>query len=344
MRQKYFFKKTKVLRNYTDKIYMNEFVKKWLDTHYAKYQMKNPPLEKSVYDHIMDWFKSPECAQEYLHKLDRIPVPVAIQLSNKWTETINKRNAKKIAQSKELEGVEVLYKFSNGYSMVKLVNKQSYQIEGVKMGHCVGSNGYYDEKDLDILSLRDQHNEPHCTIEFNRKNSSIDQIKGKANQEVVKKYHTYVAEFLNQFKFDSIYTHDIKNISSIYFGTYIFLNDSIPMNLVIDKNLKIEQTNFIHTFDTLEVKGDMVVSKNRRCRKIANTLIIHGDLLIEEFHGLLKIADKLIVKGNIEVSNCESLKLMASDIEAQSVCIIDCYNFNQKHELFEIIHEYREAV
>ena len=97
---------------------MNEFVQKWLDTHYKKYLMKNPPLESSVYDHIMDWFQSPECGQEYLHKLDRIPVPVAIQLSNKC---LNKKNMKNNNETEALN-----------QAIIKLNHKRVYELQLLK--------------------------------------------------------------------------------------------------------------------------------------------------------------------------------------------------------------------
>lgn len=316
---------------------MNEFIKKWLDTNYQKFLTHNQPLEESVMTHILDWMNSSEGAS-YLPKLYKMTVPVVIQVADKWTESMNRKNAKEIAKNKLLEGVEVIKTFSNNYKIVKLVNPESYMIEGVKMGHCVGS---YHDRDVEIYSLRDQHNEPHCTIEFDPKRSKICQIKGKANLAVVSKYHQYIADFLNEFNFERIFSHDLKNICSIYFGSYIFLNNQMPENLTINKNLTIEATNFVHTFNCLTVKGDMFLSKNRRCRKIASTLVIEGDLVIEEFHGLLRVADKLVVKGVIEITNCESLKILADQIEAESICVVDCYNFTQKinQENFDLIYD-----
>ena len=313
---------------------MQEQVKKWIDSNYKNYLKKNTPLEQSVYDHILDWMNSPE-ATSYLPRLDRVSVPAAIELANKWTIFINKRNEKELKKQVDLSGVETVYSFSNGYSVVKLKSNDSFKREGVLMGHCVGS--YCDKDDVEIYSLRDSDNNPHCTIEFEPRTKHISQIKGKANLEVVEKYHRYVAEFLNQFNFESAYSYDLKNIASIYFGNYIFLNNEIPKDLVIKKNLNVDKVNFIHTFDKLEVQGDAVLSFNRRCKKIASELVIHGDLILEEFHGLLKIADKLVVKGSIEVTNCEALKLIATEIQCdKGICIVDCDNFAQKIKAVEI--------
>jgi len=320
---------------------MNEYINKWLENNYQKYLKTNPPLEQSVYDHILDWMNSTEGA-EYLPKLWKMPVSAVILVANKWSDSLNKKNEKKLKTQKLLAGVDIIKEFPDGFKIVLLKEEQAYMFEGVKMGHCVYS--YFEKKDIEIYSLRDQNNEPHCTIEFDTIRSKICQIKGKANLAVISKYHKYIADFLNEFKFERIYSYDLKNICSIYFGNYIFLNDAIPENLVVNKDLKIEETNFIHTFNRLEVKGDVFLSKNRRCRKIANELIVHGDLVIEEFHRLLKVADKLIVKGVVEITNCEELKLLSHRIEAKSICIVDCFNFNQKidHDDFDLIFEKKE--
>lgn len=308
---------------------MNPQVKQWIDSNYQNFVKKNgaSAISKGQLDHIIDWMESPE-ASRYLARLNRISVPAALELANKWTYQINKANEKLKEQNSDLGGLEVVKRFDDGYFIAKLVSKEAFQKEGVKMGHCVAS--YYtdsDEVDFEIYSLRDSKNEPHCTIEFTKSNKTIDQIKGKANQLVVEKYHKYVVEFLNNFDFDHVYSYDLKNISSIYFGNYIFLNNQMPKVLEIKKSLKIELVNFIHSFDSLTIKGDAILKGNRRCKKLASTLIVEGDLIVEDFHGLLKLADKLIVKGSVEMVNCENLKLLANTVDAESVYIEDCPHF-----------------
>lgn len=317
---------------------MKEQIQKWLDSNYKNYQRKNPNgISQGEVDHIVDWMKSPE-AVSYLARLDRVSVPAALDLANRWTEKMNKKNAKALAIESDRSGVEVVYSFPDGYDIVKLKSKESFQMEGVKMGHCVGGyfNDYESNGDFEIYSLRGPDNEPHCTIEFTKSTRFIEQIKGKANAPVVEKYHPYVVKFLNQFDFDGIYTHDIKNINAIYFGNYVFWNEEIPKTLEIKKTLTIDQVNYIHTFDSLTVRGDIFLTKNRRCKKIASTLIVEGDVVIEEFHGLLKLADKLIVKGSIEIEDCENLKLLADEIQCESAFISACPHFKKVKTSFEM--------
>ena len=104
----------------------------------------------------------------------------------------------------------------------------------------------------------------------------------------------------------------------------------MPKVFEINKNLLVQLSNYKHTFDTLTVNGNMIMTKNRRTTKLANTLIVKGDLVIQEYHGLLKLADTLIVTGAIEVDSCDNLRLLANKVEAQSVDVFSCENFNEK--------------
>ena len=305
-----------------------EQINTWLETTYKNFVAKKGEIDKSDLDHVVDWMQSSD-ASKYLNRLNRISVPQAIDMSKKWTEAMNKKNAKDLSKKQDLGGVEVVYSFGDGYTMVLLKDEDSYKREGMIMGHCVAS--YFDDRhELAIYSLRGPNNEPHCTIEFEVKNKYVAQIKGKANTAVAKKYHKHVVDFLNQFNFDSMYSNDLKNIESIYFGNYIFLSDSMPESVTITKDLSLEQVNFKHTFKELVIKGNATFKHNHRCLKIAETLVITGDLIIEGYHDMVKLADKIKVGGDIEISECESLKSLSNTVEAKYISVYDSPKFSQK--------------
>lgn len=317
-----------------------EQIQKWLDSNYKNYLKKNLPLDKDDLDHILDWMKSKD-AERYLNRLDRISPPQALEMSKKWTEKLIKEARKNIDKELMDKGVETVKELDGGFKIVKLVEERSFQLEGLRMGHCVAS--YFDHHPkVDIFSLRDKNNNPHCTIEYDPKEKRINQIKGKGNKEVSKKYHKPVRDFLNSFEFDSIYTYDIKNISSVYFGTYFLDSDDFPKDLTLEKSLNIELVNFKHTFDTLEIKGDAKFLGNRRCVKIAKKLIIHGDLVIERYHDLLMVAEELIVEGSIELINCENIRLISKKLEADYLFVEKCSNFRNNQSEVEVEISSRE--
>ena len=67
------------------------------------------------------------------------------------------------------------------------------------MGHCVGGNNYKQKLKNGlslILSIRDNKNEPHVTIEIDVPSKSVIQQQGKSNKEPIKKYKDFIKEFL----------------------------------------------------------------------------------------------------------------------------------------------------
>jgi hypothetical protein len=67
------------------------------------------------------------------------------------------------------------------------------------MGHCVGGSNYkYNVKNKVslILSLRDNDNEPHVTIEIQSSSSMVVQQQGKSAGPPSKKYVNLLKEFI----------------------------------------------------------------------------------------------------------------------------------------------------
>ena len=110
----------------------------------------------------------------------------------------------------DYENKDVVYKFDNGYTIVDVNTENDLDVEGEKMGHCVGS--YCDNvasgKTV-IYSLRDAKNEPHATIEVvptlplgrTRSRGRVDQIKGKGNAAPVDKYRPMIKQWLQTTDF-----------------------------------------------------------------------------------------------------------------------------------------------
>lgn len=123
-----------------------------------------------------------------------------------WIKSLNKR-------IKTVEGeVDLVYSFSDGKTIVKLIDEQSYQREGSLMKHCVAA--YSSRKNIDIYSLRNVDNEPVVTFEVQDK--IVKQISEKCNQEIKKENKKYINEFalVNKYKFN--FVKNATNISGIY--------------------------------------------------------------------------------------------------------------------------------
>ena len=65
---------------------------------------------------------------------------------------------------------DIALDFKDGFKFVLLKSESAYAREGKIMSHCAAS---YFGRNSKIYSLRDENNNPHCTIEED------NQIKGK---------------------------------------------------------------------------------------------------------------------------------------------------------------------
>lgn len=122
---------------------------------------------------------------------------VAEQRSIKWHERLARQTAP--IEHVEEDGANIIKTYPDGYTWRTVVGKDAMIREGDRMGHCVGRFNYHAmvlRAKAEIVSLRDQQNDPHVTIEIGQGGTTIHQIKGRANQAVVPKYLPYVEDFL----------------------------------------------------------------------------------------------------------------------------------------------------
>lgn len=129
---------------------------------------------------------------------------VAEQRAVKWHQEMQRRQPPELVQE---DGAQIIKNYTDGYTWRRVVGREAMDREGNSMGHCVGRLSYYQmviRAKTEIVSLRDPQNEPHVTIEIGAGGTTIHQIKGKANKDVLPKYLTYVEDFLKSRPWDKI--------------------------------------------------------------------------------------------------------------------------------------------
>jgi len=151
----------------------------WLEHNLANYLEKNTENQAEI-EHIIDFLVSDKAPI----KMEKVSYKQAKSASEKWVLGLQKK-AEKITELPE--DIETVLDFKDGFKIVKLVGKNAYEREGYLMSHCVAS--YYG-RDIEVYSLRDKDNNPHCTMEKDQ------QIKGKGNGSINPKYIGYVVQFL----------------------------------------------------------------------------------------------------------------------------------------------------
>ena len=179
------------------------------------------PEELSIYNNDVRYIS------DYLNGVDAREIPSnlwdskfseVLELAMHWHETL-----KGVENTGDYQGKDIVYKFENGFTIVDVNTENDLDVEGEKMGHCVGS--YCDNVasgNVIIYSLRDARNEPHATIEVvptlplgrSRSRGRVDQIKGKGNAAPVEKYRPMIKQWLQTTDFTYENSPDYLNILS----------------------------------------------------------------------------------------------------------------------------------
>ena len=183
--------------NYANGMGAQDDVINWLNTVVAKYMEENP-VEQCDVEHIIDYL----CSEKRPKRVSRMSYEQACKNTEKWNNALIKKGS----NIKENDSdVETVLDFGDGFRVVRLIGENAYKREGFLMRHCVAS--FYG-RDVEIYSLRDKDNMPHCTMEKNQ------QIKGKGNGSINPKYIRYVVEFLKHVGM-SVGDAEIKNLGYV---------------------------------------------------------------------------------------------------------------------------------
>lgn len=279
-------------------------IQKWIEKHCFPLLGKND-LSSSDLLHALDFLKSPDAPRN----LSRLSLASAVSQSIQWLEKLNKRNqeaAKHQETEQDIEVVEQLDKFC----WVRLKSEQAYKREGVMMGHCVAS--YAVRLDCMILSLRDQDNQPHCTIEI--KNDYVAQIKGKENTMVVAKYHQMVREFITSrnYKVDS---SDVWRYGWLVINDKLVQETELPDEVVIPGGVEVALSKFAKLPKIIRSKSPISVSDQK------HTDLSHWQ--VEELT-LINCENITLPKNIFKQLELENIKLKTTELSASRLSVTNC--------------------
>jgi hypothetical protein len=182
-----------------------EEVNNWVNINLSNY-LKNNFENQNEIEHILDYL----CSDKSPKRILKMSYLEAKTNSEKWLKGLIKNKSLILETESD---VKVVLELDGGFKWVKLISEKSYKNEGIRMRHCVGS---YFNKSVEIYSLRDSNNNPHCTIEKNK------QIKGKGNGSISPKYIGFVVSFLEYLGME-VSDNQMKNLG--YFNCLNFEKD-----------------------------------------------------------------------------------------------------------------------
>lgn len=325
----------------------NKRIDEWLKMHLQSFIEKDNKIEHSEVEHIVDYLKSEQSPR----RLARLGVQQAKEQSEKWTVRLNKK-FKNFSKIESDDSVKIFKTYGNNYAWVQLLSKESFKREGAIMGHCVGS--YYDKSKSKIYSLRDQENSPHCTIEV-LSDKSISQIKGKANREVIEKYHNFVLDFINSSGFNCNSYYDLKNLDAYKierdgktlvvkinqlkekdtFLSNVTFNEisnkvTLPSELLFKdltiSNNKKEEFNLPKGWSFKQLRLDKVILSNEKLDlvslNISNSEINVKALKVETFNAEKSTINSNSLKG--DTLNCSDCEINSELLQCEDMTIENC--------------------
>jgi hypothetical protein len=177
------------------------------------------------------------------------------------------------------------------------------------MQHCSGdeTQGYFNKiasKEIELWSLRDRYNNPHCTVEYDTNWHIIHQIKGKNNKGILNKYVRYLQEFITYMKNITQITFEGNTLAAL--GIFVQNNrwcsiEDIPENYVVDGDLNLGGSNIEYLPIGLHVKGNCYLS-GTRLKEIGKGLCVDGDATFA-YTCIKCIPSGVIIKGNLHLAN-----------------------------------------
>lgn len=246
----------------------------WINHNLKNYQSKfNRKIAPENLKMIISWLRSP-ASEKTRKQIEKLSVSTASRLANRWAERLDK----KASFVENFAAIESVYSFSDGHEVVKLIRRSAFQREGKLMKHCVA---YYNQENQTIYSLRDEKNQPCCTIEVLE--NKIVQIKGIKNNAVSAKKRPYVKTFIFNYLKDCQITSDFKNLALIKKEDTTFYDidtDTYPLTIKEDLDLsELELTTIpnIICLGKLDLRGNKIT-------KIPPFFIQHGSLILERNH------------------------------------------------------------
>jgi len=166
-----------------------DFINKKLVKHLIENEENQTEIE-TILDYL--YTKKPD--------ISKVWYKVLLEKTEKWHKKLQSVSIK----DNEVVWVDydIVLDFKDWFKIVQLKSKNCYEREWKLMSHCVAS---YFWRNVKIYSLRDEKNNPHCTLEED------NQIKGKWNWSIEPKYVDYIVKFLEHI-WMTVWENEMKNL------------------------------------------------------------------------------------------------------------------------------------
>ena len=254
-------------------------------------------------------------------KLHKLTMTQALQASALWHENMARQaeciRADQAGFGGDPSAVEVLVDGGQGWRWVRVTSPEGLDYEGNVMGHCVGRGGY--DMGKTIISLRDKHNMPHCTIEWHEKKRIVKQVQGRANGPVVEKYHESVVSFINAL--EPLAVRGADKFGHVFVEDKLVHWSKLPEGLTLETLDLANCTGLTHLPDKLNVK-ELYLSGCTRLTHLPDGLNVK-ELYLSDCTGLTHLPNEMSVR-TLNLSDCTGLTHLPDSLNVKYLYLSGC--------------------
>ena len=229
--------------------------------------------------------RKPRIRYDYLKTSNEFATfDMALDAAHQWhehmAEELARRNKGKELLNKSLVGVQHIMDLPGNMAAYQLMTPDALDFESDYMGHCVG-RGSYDADvasgKTKIYSIRDEHGEPHVTLEV--RGTGVHQIKGKQNKAPVRKYVPAVVKFIESQHLEIV--NDLKNLGLIRQDGKFYDIYNLPKNFVVKGDLDLSDMELTELPDlsTVTVLGNFNCEHNQLTSLVGAPKSVGGDFV-----------------------------------------------------------------
>ena len=254
-------------------------------------------------------------------KLHKLTIAQALEASACWHEGMARQAERIRADQSSFGGdpdaVQVLADGGQGWRWVRVTSPEGLDYEGSAMGNCVGRGGY--DTGVTIISLRDKHNMPHCTIEWDEDSRSVKQVQGRANGPVVEKYHSSVVSFINGL--EPLAVRNAGNFGHVFIEDKLIHCNNLPDGLTLEKLDLAGCNGLTHLPDGLTTEH-LNLSGCTGVTHLPDGLTAEN-LYLSGCTGLINLPDRLTLQ-TLNLSGCTGLTRLPYRLSAKHLYARGC--------------------
>ena len=173
----------------------------WIANEVKRGILNDPAAKETIRNREHEIFLVLDWAIETKPNITSFSFDQALEQQERWVTRLQHQG---VLRPPPVDAERVIYKCTNNYFLY-LLKPDDLAFEAQAMGHCVGGDHYKSKIRNNralIISLRDERNMPHVTIEIGlvrdqlgKWKGSVLQQQGKANLNPNEKYHAALREF-----------------------------------------------------------------------------------------------------------------------------------------------------